>query len=217
MATKTITASQNVFNRTDFSSPTSRAIFTLDTDSSRMGLTQITLPEKSTWTPGPHWHEEYVEYFRVIKGRVLVKLGGVSRIVTPEDEVVRVDKFVLHEFMRADIDKSDDEKDPGEVITEEWTDPADGSKHVFFRNVFSTIQDSERYWGRWTFLQALYVMATYDNYIEIVPGRFSYLSTHASYLGIRFISRLVGLRPWCEEYTPESLRAIAAKKVSKSD
>lgn len=210
MASKTVTNAQEVFTSTDASSPNFRAIFKLISDPSRPGVTQITLPEKSTWTPSPHWHEEYDEYFRVIKGRVVVKLDGKSMLVTPQDGEVCVKKFVVHEFMRADIDKPDDEKDPGEVITEEWTDPADGAKHIFFRNVFSTMQDSEKYWGRWTYLQALLVCATYDNYIDIGPGRLSYLTCHALFAGIRLVSSITGLKPWYEEYTPEELRGVAA-------
>ena len=209
MANLTDTRTQTIFHSTDPSDPHWRAIFNLDVDPSRPGVTQITLPEKSTWTPGPHWHESYVEYFKVLRGRVLVRLDGVSRIVTPEDGSVKVEKFVVHEFMRADRDKPDDEKDDGEVITEEWTDPADGQKHVFFRNVFSTIQDREKYWGRWTSLQALFTISHYDNYIVIAPGKLSYPATHALFVGVKVIGWMVGLKPWIETYTPESIKKVA--------
>ncbi|KAK5102742.1 hypothetical protein LTS08_003542 [Lithohypha guttulata] len=177
-AAKSTTAGRKVFHRSDTSNLNNRATFTFDTDPSRPGVTRITLPEKSIWTPGRHWHEQHVEYFRVIQGRVLVRLGNTSQIATPAHGPVRIEKFVIHDFMRADRDKSDDEKDVEDAVVEEWTDPADGIKHVFFGNIFSILEDAQSYWGRWTYLQALYVAATYDDFIEVMPGRASYLTTH---------------------------------------
>lgn len=216
---KTNTTKQTVFERTAFdpSDIHNIATFTFETDPDRPGITQITLPEKSTWSPGPHWHETHVEYFRVLQGRVLIKLGDRSRIVTPQDGAVVVEKYLIHDFMRADKDLPNDQKDSGDVITEEWTDPADGVKHVFFRNIFSTLQDSG-YWGRLTFIQALYIAASYDDYIVFVPGRASYVVTHLMYSSIRFFGPLLGLQPWIEEYTPADLRSVArGGKLGKRD
>lgn len=36
----------------------------------------------------------------------------------------------------------------GDLMVEEWTAPADGEKEVFFRNLFSTIQEP-KYKGGW--------------------------------------------------------------------
>lgn len=214
MASKTNTFAQQVFHRNDPQDPLKNAIFRFDSDATRPEVTEITLPKKSTWSPGLHWHERHTEYFKVTKGRVVLKLDGVLKTVTPTDERQRVDKFVVHDFWRADRDLPDHEKDPDDVITEEWTDPADGVKHVFFRNIFSTLQDSEKYWGRWTYIQALLVAATYDDFIEVVPGRLSYTATHLLYASMRLFGRtfggMFGLRPWHEEYTPVSLRAVAS-------
>ena len=221
MATKTNTASRNEFTRTHSSDPHFNAIFKFDADPSRPGMTQIILPPKSTWTPGPHWHEQHTEYFRVIKGRVLIRLDGVLKLVAPGDGAQRVDRFVVHEFMRADCNKPASEKDSGEVITEEWTDPDDGVKHVFFRNIFSTLEDSEMYWKSWTYLQALYVAAHSDDWVQLVPGRLSWASTHAMYAAVRGVGRVLGLKPWQEEYTPVELRSVAkgleGLKISKAD
>lgn len=215
---KTNTTQQKVFERTAFDPAdlNNCAIFTFGTDSSRPGITQITLPEKSTWTPGPHWHETHIEYFRVLQGRVLIKLGDKTRIVTREDGNVIVQKYLVHEFMRADRDLPGDQKDSGDVVTEEWTDPADGIKHVFFRNIFSTLQDSG-YWGRLTFAQALYVAASHDDFIVFVPGRVSYAVTHLMYGSIRLLGPMLGLKPWVEEYTPLELRGVASGKAGKGD
>ncbi|KAK4917341.1 hypothetical protein LTR66_016949, partial [Elasticomyces elasticus] len=135
--------------------PNKQACFHLQDDPNRPGLTRITLPPGSTYTPGPHWHEQYIEHFKVLEGRVLVRLDGYSKIVTATDPSQQVDKFVIHEFMRADMDATSDQKDDGDVVIEEWTDPADGTKHVMFRNLFSTLEDAEKYWKSWMMLQAL--------------------------------------------------------------
>jgi len=221
MASKTYTASRNEFIRTDSSNPETIAIFKFDIDPSRPGMTQITLPERSTWTPGMHWHEQHVEYFRVVKGRVLIKLDGLTKLVTPADGPQKVERFVVHEFMRADCDKPANDKEPGEVITEEWTDPSDGVKHVFFRNIFSTLEDAEKFWRSWTYLQALYVAAHSDDWVQVVPGRFAWMATHTLYFGVRGVGRLIGLRPWYQEYTPENLwsaaRGLEDLKRSKAE
>jgi len=218
MARPTNTTAQTIFERTDPSAPNNYAIFELQNDPARPGLTRITLPPKSTWTPGPHWHERYTEFFRVVQGKVVIKLDGVTKVVGPEDGTQRVDKFIVHEFMRADKDSREEEKDIGDVITEEWTDPMDGAKHVFFRNAFSTLQDGDKYWKSWTMVQALFICTEYDNFIVILPGALSHTTTHVLYSVLRLAGRLLGLRAWCDEYTPASLRPIAAgSKLSKQD
>lgn len=221
MATKTNTASRSEFIRTDSSDPDSKAIFKFDADPSRPGMTQITLPERSTWTPGLHWHEQHVEHFKVVKGRVLISLDGVVKLVTPDDGPQRVERSVIHEFMRADHSKVASEKDSGDVITEEWTDPDDGVKHVFFRNIFSTLEDAGKYWKSWTFLQALYVAAHSDDWVQVVPGRLSWVATHVMYAAVRGVGDMLGLKPWQEEYTPKELRSVAksleSRKRSKTE
>lgn len=218
MSTRTNTTAQQVFHRRDSNNVHHHAIFQFNSDASRPRATRITLPEKSTWSPGPHWHEQHTEYFQVIQGRVSFTINGVSTIVAPEDGVQRVDRFVVHTFCRADKDLHGQDKDVGDVVTEEWTDPADGVKHVFFRNVFSTLQDSNTYWGHWTTLQVLLVAASYDDFIDILPGKFSYATTHLFYGSVQLLGRLLGLRSWHEEYTPVELREVAqGGKPSKSE
>jgi uncharacterized cupin superfamily protein len=77
----------------------------------------MTIPKGSTWSPGAHWHENYTEYTRVIKGRVKFTIGGVVSVKGPEDGVVTFPKYVVHDFCRADVDGE------GDVVIEEWTDP----------------------------------------------------------------------------------------------
>ncbi|KAG5349086.1 hypothetical protein C0989_006095, partial [Termitomyces sp. Mn162] len=44
----------------------------------------------------PHWHETHDEIFRLIKGRMEVKLDSNVRIFTPEDGDVVVREGVVH-------------------------------------------------------------------------------------------------------------------------
>lgn len=91
----------------------------------------ITLPVGSTWSSGLHWHENHVEYLRVVKGSVRVTLGSQERIVAAGDDgtEVRVDRNVWHEWRRAEQDGGED------VVVVERTDPEDGEKAVFFWNL----------------------------------------------------------------------------------
>ena len=85
--------------------------------------TKIVIPEKSEWRTELHWHEHYDEYIWVCKGRIRATVGHVTREYGPEDGAVKITKFTVHEFMRADIDKKGDGKDAGDVEVLELTDP----------------------------------------------------------------------------------------------
>lgn len=95
----------------------------------------ITLPVSSTWSSGLHWHEQHVEYLRVIKGSVQVTLGSQVRTISATDAEteVRVDRNVWHEWRRAEIEADED------VVVVERTDPEDGEKAVFFWNLNGVI------------------------------------------------------------------------------
>ena len=193
--------------------------FTLDFDSSRPYATRITLPPGSTWTPSPHWHERYTEYVRCVSGRLLVRLDGVEKVVTPADGPQTINKFVVHEFMRADMHGYREGGTEGEqnedVVVEEWTDPADGSKQVFFRNLLGVLNDGD-YWGHWFGLQALLICSRYDNFNVIWPGWGKWAVTHVAYGAVEAIAWVAGLRPWYAEYTPENFRAAAEGQQKKA-
>lgn len=87
-------------------------------------VTTFKLPVGSKWTPRPHWHERYTEYVKVVQGRARIMLDGKAKIVMPEDGVQTIHKFVVHEFMRADIDDGPGAGDKDELVIEEWTDPS---------------------------------------------------------------------------------------------
>ena len=47
----------------------------------------ITLPPNSTWKTGLHWHEEYVESVKVLKGKAKITIGARRGDVSPDSGV----------------------------------------------------------------------------------------------------------------------------------
>ncbi|KAF8804360.1 hypothetical protein BYT27DRAFT_7030457, partial [Phlegmacium glaucopus] len=79
-----------------------------------------------------HWHEMHDEIFRVLKGRMEVRIGNETRIYFPDDGEVRIPKGVLHSLRFF----------PGEeCLFEEKTEPMDEEKEMFFRNMMGTMGD----------------------------------------------------------------------------
>lgn len=78
------------------------------------------LPARSTWSPGPHWHEATDEFFKVVQGSVRLVVGGRSRVLTAKDGEIKVNKGVIHDFMRADTGA---DKAGEEVVLEERCEP----------------------------------------------------------------------------------------------
>ncbi|KAI1453473.1 hypothetical protein F4805DRAFT_366596 [Annulohypoxylon moriforme] len=100
----------------------------------------ITVPAGSTWTSGPHWHEAHTEFLQVLAGRARVMLGGRTFVVSRGDgeSVVTVPRGVVHEWRRDDREGGDGE----DLVVMEWTDPKDGAKEVFFRNLNGIVLDA---------------------------------------------------------------------------
>ncbi len=168
-------------------------------------------------------------------------MSGVSKIYTAKDGATQVPRYARHEWMRFDRPahlmsrrqreaqeaylrehvKEEVEKFKGEdLIAEEWTDPADGQKEIFFRNLFSTALEpqprSNVSWlgGSWKTLQIMCVMWEMDNYLvfvdiegwrggwrELVEAAFTY-----ALMGCMMaLGRLCGCRAVNDEYTPRYL------------
>ena len=107
-----------------------------------------------------------------------------------------------------------------ELVAEEWTEPADGQKEIFFRNLFSTVLEpryrSDVSWlgGLWTTLQIMCVMWEMDNYVVLVDfggdggGWRAWVEATFTYTVmflIVMLGRVCGCRAVNEEYTPEHL------------
>ncbi|KAF9700292.1 hypothetical protein EKO04_001653 [Ascochyta lentis] len=121
--------------------------------------TTISLPRYSAWTSGLHFHATHTEYLRLVKGAIFVELNGITKrmsalaggeIDTNTGQLVRsglvieVPRFARHNWGRSEhyVDteennriKSQPEEWAEEVIVEEWTDPSDISKPLFFWNL----------------------------------------------------------------------------------
>ncbi|KAI0893795.1 hypothetical protein F4806DRAFT_136200 [Annulohypoxylon nitens] len=112
----------------------------------------ITVPPGSSWTSGPHWHEKHTEFLQVLSGRSRVTLGERTFVVSKGDGVVTVPRGVVHEWRRADREgecrgengdgvRGEDEEGE-ELVVREWTEPKDGAKEVFFRNLNGLVLDA---------------------------------------------------------------------------
>ena len=203
--------------------------------------TIVTLPPGSSLTTQLHFHLTHTEYLRVVSAAVLVTINGHSRILTAEDGVAEVPRGARHEWMRFDRsvgmlrgeqkgaqERWIKEKGEGfvkelrekELVVEEWTDPADGEKEVFFRNLFSTFEEPA-YVGRWmgwgsilAWLQVMSVMWEGDNFVVVVDcgggsgGWRRMMEDGFAYAlmgGAWTVGRMVGCKGVNREYTPEHL------------
>ncbi|CAO2655743.1 Nn.00g045460.m01.CDS01 [Neocucurbitaria sp. VM-36] len=129
----------------------------------------IALPRYSRWTSGLHFHTGHTKYLRLIKGSIFVELNGELKILSAKagGEVssitgrvarkgleIKIDRYARQNWGRAEeylnstlrrrrsashrtISYPDDSHD--EVIVEEWTDPADITKPLFFWNLNGVI------------------------------------------------------------------------------
>ncbi|KAI0882838.1 uncharacterized protein GGS22DRAFT_41611 [Annulohypoxylon maeteangense] len=109
----------------------------------------ITVPRGSTWSSGPHWHEAHTEFLEVLAGRARVRLGGKTVRVGRGEGVVVIPRGVVHEWLRDDVvgehegeDIGEGGEEDGDLIVREWTEPKDGMKEVFFRNLNGLILDA---------------------------------------------------------------------------
>ncbi|KAF2260495.1 hypothetical protein CC78DRAFT_536369 [Lojkania enalia] len=188
-----------------------RVIFPSDENGYR--ITTAVVPPGSKWHAGVHWHEDYDEVMRVKKGRAKIRLGSTYRVVGPDDGEVLIPKFMVHDVMRADVDAKPSESDDEELWLEEWSEPVDGSKELFFRHVFSIMTDKEKFGWKMP-LQLLLTLMYTDGYLLIVPGPAKWYVTHGLYAALKPVARWFGLKPFYEEYTPERLQDVASKLES---
>lgn len=127
----------------------------------RILKTTITLPRRSRWSSGLHFHTSHTEYLRLVRGSLFVELDGEVKILSAAaggqvsdrtGEVVKsgleivVNRYARHNWGRAEgywVDRKlhlhrtlvHPEDVGDEVIVEEWTDPSDITKPLFFWNL----------------------------------------------------------------------------------
>ena len=117
-----------------------------------------------------------------------------------------------------------------ELVAEEWTDPRDGEKEIFFRNIFSTAGETQwkaRWWGGvLILLQMMLVMWELDNLVVLWDlggagdgngwrGVLQTAVTYAFMWSAAMMGRAMGLKAVNEEYTPRHLLKTWEKEKSR--
>ncbi len=88
------------------------------------------------------------EFIQVVQGHALITVGEDTAVFGPEDGVVAIPRFTIHQYGRADDTSKGAASRAIDLIVKEWTDPADGEKEVFFRNVLGLLVDRPHgFWG----------------------------------------------------------------------
>lgn len=124
----------------------------------------IALPRRSAWTSGLHLHATHTEYLHLVSGAVFVELNGETKFFSALEGgevdrstgklirkglVVEVPRFARHNWGRLDHHSASNrplgqaggrkwalpEDWADEAVVEEWTDPIDTGKPLFFWNL----------------------------------------------------------------------------------
>jgi mannose-6-phosphate isomerase-like protein (cupin superfamily) len=194
---RTVTRDQSSFQRSNVTYAFSAG--------SKANVTTITVPPNSDWTSGLHWHETHREFLNIVQGSALVTVGSETRCLSKLDGLITIEQHVLHEWKR-----NPENSEP--LIVEEWTDPADGQKELFFRNLCSSILDITANPSRapppiginldwWITLQLLMIFREYDNYPVIYSGFMARPITYISLFIMTILGKILGLQANYREYT----------------
>lgn len=200
-------------NRTSFTRPLPSSVtYTLPSTPFAFPVVTITIPPHSTWTSGLHFHAMHTEYLSVVKGTALVTLDGVTNTYTSSDGIITVPRYMKHEWQRGDKGNGED-KD--ELVVKEWTDPEDGEKEIFFRNLNSAILDAtsnglrkpNEWMLTWQLFTIFWQLDNFPVFLELswFPIVGEVLERWISFLVLWVASLLggmVGVRGVREEYTP---------------
>ncbi|KAL5321073.1 hypothetical protein ACEPPN_011883 [Leptodophora sp. 'Broadleaf-Isolate-01'] len=126
-------------------------------------------------------HETHTEFLEIISGAALITLNNSTRIYTASDGIITIPRYAKHEWQRASrapdlgfdfFDDSSPENNhtyqemDDELIVREWTQPSDGKKEIFFRNLSGIISHSTQngHPDWYVTLQLWILFATMDNW-----------------------------------------------------
>ncbi|CAM1505130.1 Fc.00g107670.m01.CDS01 [Cosmosporella sp. VM-42] len=163
---------------------------------------------------GLHWHEAHTEYLQVLEGYALITLGDRTAVFTKDDGVVTIPRYTIHQYMRADSVEEGKAGKNMDLVVREWTEPADGDKEVFFRNVLSLLMDRRNtVIGNVSMLFSIMVVAwAHDNYPvfwrgprfigKVLQGAIMRTVTYSLMGPLSLIGRLVGFKRDYPEYNP---------------
>ncbi|KZT63887.1 hypothetical protein DAEQUDRAFT_733330 [Daedalea quercina L-15889] len=143
-----------------------------------------------------HFHASHAEYLYCEQGQIRVQIGDMVKIVGPEDGQLEIPAWTPHRWVTLGVDQ--------ETIVWERTDPNDGQKELFFRNLFSLVND---YGGMPPFLQMFKVFSDYDNYPIGTAWWQLALRSPIVWLtdAISLVATVVGYASVYKEYTPKHL------------
>ncbi|KEF53262.1 uncharacterized protein A1O9_10710 [Exophiala aquamarina CBS 119918] len=174
----------------------------------------ITIPNNSTWTSGPHWHETHDEYLQILQGRASVRVGSQVRELGPENGIVEAPRYTVHEWRRAVKPNSET------LVVREWTAPEDGQKEGFFRMLNSFLTEpqaallyqapfampvwAERWIEGWIVpLQLFIVFQAWDNWPVLYgddSGWISWTATHFTLWVSSWAGSVLGLHGSYNQY-----------------
>ncbi|KAF8854087.1 hypothetical protein BDZ45DRAFT_806089 [Acephala macrosclerotiorum] len=223
----------NTTSRNSFTRPNS-VIYELPDPYSSSTVVTITLPSGSTWTSGLHWHETHTEFLQILQGTALITLSSptnsslITKTYDSTSGPITVPKYARHEWCRASPSGPP-------LIVQEWTEPRDGEKEVFFRNLSSVIEDETKngppreWWLTW---QLFVIFWGLDNWPVLLASSdvpivgkilgvgglgswFEWVVTHIALGLAAWIGGLVGLKSVYLEYTPARLLKRAERTKEK--
>ncbi|KAI1480180.1 hypothetical protein F4774DRAFT_425276 [Daldinia eschscholtzii] len=171
----------------------------------------IRVPVGSAWTSGAHWHDSHTEFLRVLSGRARVTLSGRTFCVGPDDGVVTVPRGAVHEWRRDEEEgegEGSGQAGPEDLVVREWTEPKDGAKEMFFRNLNGIILDTSMRRGGRFGGEALLTLELWnlfwraDNYpVTLGTGRVGGVATRAA-MGVAVVlGWVLGRTGVYEEYS----------------
>lgn len=194
----------------------------------------ITVPSTSAWTSGPHWHETHDEYLQVLQGRASVRLGNQVKEYGPEDGIIEVPKYTVHEWRNVPGNRQQQA-----LIVREWTVPEDGQKEGFFRMLNSYLTEPQASLlyqppislPRWTdgmvekwivTLQLFIIFRSWDNWPVIYgddSGWISWTTTHLIFWLSSWVGWVFGLRGIYDEYIDQKalMRDGDSARVGQAD
>ncbi|KAM0553959.1 hypothetical protein ACHAPJ_007031 [Fusarium lateritium] len=168
-------------------------------------------------TPGTglHWHETHTEYLEVVQGYALVTVGDRTAVFSKDDGIITIPRYTIHQYMRADKTEKGRAGKDVDLIVREWTEPGDGDKEIFFRNILSLLKDKkDTALGTVGMLFSIMVVSwSHDNYPvfwkgptflgEAVQKTVRRVVTYSLLGSLAFVGRLMGCKPQYPEYTPQ--------------
>ncbi|CZR51067.1 uncharacterized protein PAC_00942 [Phialocephala subalpina] len=215
----------NTTSRTSFTRPNS-VTYDLPDPSSSSTVVTITLPPGSAWTSGLHWHEKHTEFLQILQGTALITLSNKTQTYDSTSGLITVPRYARHEWRRVSPDGPP-------LVVQEWTEPGDGEKEVFFRNLSSVIEDETRsgpprewwltwqlfvvFWGldNWPVLMSAVDVPGFGRLLHALglTGWFEWIVTHVVLRVAVLVGGVVGLKSICPEYTPRRLRGGKEEKL----